>query len=113
MDWPHEKYQIISRYCRDFKNGVRGLITWARFAWRFRPWDYQYAYEAYFIALSEIRRHILEHRHHVDWAQDASQIYAGLLTWDSYLNNYGTDQEDHAWNALHEHIKNHARGWRC
>lgn len=101
------------RTWRSFRYGLRGLLLWAKYAWTWRPWDWWFAYEAYFLSVQALRAHVAEHQLHTRWAQDAAEMDEALRLWRAFNDGHGWEEEDASWRALHDHMKEHARAWWC
>ena len=91
--------------------GLRNLWRFRKVVWRWRAWDYEYSYELFVVALLELGETISRNDHHTRAQEDAADIAetARLLT--AFQDATWTEEEDAAWDALHDHLKAHARAW--
>jgi hypothetical protein len=68
----------------DIKSGLYGLLCWAKFAWKWRPWDYEYGLLAIEHHLKALEKS-LRNGNKQDSEKCADEVKTALKLLDGYL----------------------------
>lgn len=116
--------QVVSYIRYDISSGIRGLIYWAPYAWKWRSWDYQYGLDALEHHLVALEKAVRE-GYHMNAEKDARDIrvtiellrrkdyypskFLAECTREDLKRRDAKQKED--WEYLWKHISRNMKKW--
>jgi len=99
----------LTDWWRNVRYGVRNLWRFLPVVWRWRGWDYEYSYELFMVGLHHLANDIARHGSYEGLQGDVEEMCRALELWHQHtVYEY---PEPGAWEELHDHMKENARGW--
>lgn len=100
---------------------IRNVWRFRRELWRWRWWDFDYSYELLVRGLEQTRDAFAAGKGLSEGgAETAAEISIALHLWEQYKGQDAAEitswkeleaAEQLAWNAFHNRLRDHARGW--